>query len=93
MLPEPLPHTPGRIPAHVLSQKMDEEMVLLNTETGAYFGLTPVASRAWELLAAGTGPAAMPELLAREFDAAPERIASDLSQFFDVLRARQLVSF
>lgn len=88
-----LPETPGHIPSHVLSQKMDEEMVLLNTDTGAYFGLTSVASRAWELLAGGTGPAAMPELLAREFDATPERIAADLSDFFDALRVRQLVSF
>ena len=35
----------------VLSSKIDEEAILMSLEAESYFGLDPVGSRIWELLA------------------------------------------
>lgn len=88
-----LPDTQIRIPEHVLSQKLDNETVLLNVQTGSYFGLTPVASRIWELLKAGEQPKLIPDLLAAEFDASRELVESDLLAFFAMLRGKQLITY
>lgn len=34
-----------------LFRELDEEAVLLNLKTGIYFGLNPVATRMWQLIA------------------------------------------
>jgi hypothetical protein len=88
-----LPESVIAIPDHVFSQKLDDEMVLLNVQTGAYFGLTAVASRAWELVQDGVRPGLVPALLALEFDAPCDEIERDLEAFFAELREKHLVNY
>lgn len=35
------------IPAQVLARRVGEEIVILNLESGVYFGLDPVGARIW----------------------------------------------
>lgn len=63
---------PYRIPEHVLSRKLDDEMVLLNLDSGEYFGLNDTGTRVWELLADGRSREEVIERLTEEFEVAGE---------------------
>ncbi|RRA47445.1 PqqD family protein [Acidipila sp. EB88] len=81
------------ISPHVFSQRLGEETVLLNADSGAYFGLTPVASRAWELMQEGVGTREILAKLEAEFDAPSAQIEQDLEVFLLKLREKELVAF
>ena len=67
---------PFRIPEHVLSRKLDDEMVLLNLDSGEYFGLNDTGTRVWELLADGRSREEVADRLTDEFEVTIE-VASD----------------
>ena len=63
----------------VLVQEVGGEAVLLDLASERYFGLDPVGTRIWQLLAAGAPSLAQVHAtLCGEFDALPERIGDDL---------------
>ncbi len=59
---------PYRIPDHVLSRKLDDEMVLLNLDSGEYFGLNDTGTRVWELLSDGRSREEVVDCLTEEFE-------------------------
>ena len=66
-------------PSDILMREIEEESVLLNLNTGRYFGLDAVGTRMWTLLtAAPSVDAACTELLA-EYDAPPETLRRDVA--------------
>jgi Coenzyme PQQ synthesis protein D (PqqD) len=67
----------GEIPDGVLFQKVADEMVILSLNNGIYFGLDPVGTRMWELLAAGKTLAELAEAMTEEYDIGRELVASD----------------
>ncbi|MCC7040826.1 MAG: PqqD family protein [Burkholderiales bacterium] len=79
------------IPDTVLSTELDDEGVLLNLETGEYFGLDDVGLDFWKALAAhGEVGAARGALLAR-YDVAEDVLARDLDALIATLAKRKLV--
>ena len=62
----------------VLVQEVGGEAVLLDLASERYFGLDPVGTRIWQLLADAPVLAQVHATLCGEFDAAPERIGEDL---------------
>ena len=68
--------SPFRIPEHVLSRKLDDEMVLLNLDSGEYFGLNDTGTRVWELLADGRSREEVADRLTDEFEVTIE-VATD----------------
>ncbi len=60
--------SPFQIPEHVLYRKLEDEMVLLNLDSGEYFGLNDTGTRIWELLAGGRSRREIAVTLAREFE-------------------------
>lgn len=48
-----------QVPAHVADQVVDGEAVLLNLQTGVYFGLNASGTRAWGILKRTGDPAHM----------------------------------
>ncbi len=79
------------IPDSVLSTELDNEGVLLNLETGEYFGLDEMGLEMWKLLRAnGDVDAARVELLA-QYDVAEDALARDLLDFIAKLAQRKLV--
>lgn len=61
----------------VVFRVLGAEAILLNLESGLYFGLNEVGTRAWELLQ-DRDVAAACEAMAAEFDAPVDRIRADV---------------
>jgi hypothetical protein len=80
-----------RIPDCVMFQRVDTEMAVVNTDTGVYFGLDEVGTRAWELLAEDGRLQAVAERMLAEFDVEPQRLEADLLRLVDELLANGLV--
>ena len=64
--------------SEVLVQEIGGEAVLLDLESERYFGLDPVGTRGWQLFADEPTLEQVHRTLCEEFEAEPDRIASDL---------------
>ena len=80
-----------KIPEEVLFQNVGDETVLLNLESESYYGLDPVGSRMWELLAQHGSLRAVFETVAEEYDVCAEELEHDLVRLLDELCAKGLV--
>jgi len=70
--------SPVRHSTKVLAQEVGGEAVLLDLGSERYFGLDPVGTRIWALLADASDLAQVHAALCGEFDAEPSRIEADL---------------
>jgi hypothetical protein len=59
----------------VVSKAMDGEAVIINLDTGMYYGLDGPAATVWELLAAGLPVATIAEDIGRQYPAEPHAAA------------------
>jgi hypothetical protein len=75
----------------VVYAELDDGAVLLNVETGIYFGLDAVGAQIWQLLAAGSDADQICQQLESEYDAEPTQLRSDLSAFMVTLASKGLV--
>jgi hypothetical protein len=74
------------IPAPVMSRLVGDETVLLDLESGMYFGLEGIGQRIWESVAEGKSLAEIAFIIASEFEVDEAQAQSDLIEF-----ARDLV--
>ena len=75
----------------VMFRDLGGEMVLLNIETGKYYGLDEVGARMWALLEEhGVLQAAFDAML-DEYDVSEEQLQADLIRLVDKLADHQLV--
>ncbi|QQS54717.1 MAG: PqqD family protein [Candidatus Competibacteraceae bacterium] len=72
-----------KIPDQVVTRQVSDETVLLNLESGTYFGLDPVGSRFLELLEAEGTLAAVVARMLEEFDVPETQLEADLMQLAD----------
>lgn len=82
-------------PPKVLSRVLDGEAVLLHLETGSYFGMNEVATRAWELIQNATGGLTYEQLktaLLAEFEVDGETLDRDLRDLVAALAKQQLLA-
>lgn len=70
---------------------IDEEIVLLDGKSGAYFGLNEVGSRMLELSLLHADREAVIGALADEFEADEATIRKDLAELLDTLLAKELI--
>ena len=76
----------------VLAEQVDGETVLLDLDSGMYFGLNDVGARIWELC---DGTRTVSEIVASisdEYDAPEEVIRSDVQELLGTLSAEQLLA-
>ena len=66
------------IPDDVLFRELDGEGVLLNLKTGTYFGLNPVATRMWQLIAERRSLASVLDALLLEYTVDRAVLETDL---------------
>ena len=71
-------------------REMDGESVLLNLETGMYFGLDEVGTRVWRLAADNGSLRAIRERLVEEYDADAATIERDLLALAEALVSKGL---
>lgn len=80
-----------KIRPDVLSERLDEEEVILDLASGTYFGLNPSGSRAWGLLKEGADSEAVVGALVREYGVPKEACRRDLDLLLEDLTRRGLV--
>jgi hypothetical protein len=71
---------------------MDGETVLMDVESGAYFGISGVGCRYWELMAEPIAISDLVSVVCGDYDIDPIRCEADLMEFINELRANSLVS-
>jgi hypothetical protein len=79
------------IPDSVLSTELDSEGVLLNLETGEYFGLDEVGLEMWKALNSQPDVDVARTTLLQQFDVTEEVLARDLQEFVAKLAERKLL--
>jgi len=81
-----------RIPDEVIFRELDGEAVVLNLDTGVYFGLDAVGTRIWRLIEERKPLRLVLETLNDEYEASPDRLQSDLLAFVERLNGKGLLS-
>lgn len=79
------------IPAHVIAREVSGETVILNLESGTYYGLDPVGAFIWQLLTRGESLRNICYVLPEEFEVDTETAQRDLESLIDDLVDRKLV--
>lgn len=81
-----------RIADHVVCRNLANESVLLNLDTGTYFGLDAVGTRFWNLLAEHGSSATAIDTLLTEYDVDAPRLQKDVAALIDQLLAKRLLT-
>lgn len=83
-----------RVAVHpsVICRELSGETVLLNLESGVYYGLDAVGTRVWQLLQQGKTVADVCDVMVEEYDVAPEVLRDDVSRLVEELRERGIAT-
>ena len=84
--------SPLRVHPSVLSRELGGETVLLNLESGVYYGLDAIGTRVWTLLTTQERSLAdVCSIMAEEYDVARETLHDDLTALVRDLCDKQLL--
>ena len=75
---------------HLYSQ-IDAEAVILDINSGTYYGLNEVSNRVWQLLQEPISEDRLLELLLEEYDVTPEEAKADLQALLQDLSSNALI--
>lgn len=67
----------------LLSADLDDEIVMMSIERGAYYGLDSIGSHIWTLLEEPISVSDLCEILLSRFDVEPETCQQDVLAFLD----------
>jgi hypothetical protein len=76
----------------VIARELSGETVLLNLESGIYYGLDAIGTRVWQLLMQGRTIASVCETMIDEYDVAAEALHDDVVRLVGELRERGIVT-
>ena len=79
------------IPTQVMSRLVGDETVLLDLESGIYFGLDGVGKRIWESVAEGNDLGQAVAVIVTEFEVDEEQAQADVIEFASDLVTRGLL--
>lgn len=79
------------ISPEVLFRDVDGEAVILNLKNGKYYGLDPVGTRMWTVLAEQKELRAAHRLLLEEYEVGAEQLEQDLVAFVDKMAGHALM--
>jgi hypothetical protein len=75
----------------MLSTELDQDIVLMNIDAGAYYGLAGTARSIWEKLATPMTFSALVGMLVDEYEITPEAVAADLQGFLGKMERKGLL--
>ncbi|HEX6975012.1 MAG TPA: PqqD family peptide modification chaperone [Vicinamibacterales bacterium] len=84
--------TAFEIPDAVVFRELDGEAVLLNLDSGQYFGLNAVGTRIWQLLAEAKRPQPIIDALLAEYEVSHAELESDVLALLGQLADRGLIA-
>lgn len=76
----------------VLCRELSGETVLLNLESGVYYGLDVVGTRVWQLLLRGDTVARICNTMLDEYDVGPDVLRDDVMRLVGELRERGIIT-
>ena len=85
-VPEPI-----RVSPWVTHERLDDEVIAINLETGAYYALDGVAADCWVLSAAGSEIDEVVAVVTERYDVDASRARADIATFLDELVTERLV--
>ncbi|MEL6581826.1 MAG: PqqD family protein [Cyanobacteria bacterium J06621_12] len=74
-----------------LYSEIDSEAVILDVNSGTYFGLNEVSNRIWQLLQTPASESAIIEQILAEYDVSPEEAKKDLHNLLEEMLSTGLV--
>jgi hypothetical protein len=80
------------VPPQVLSREVGDETVLLNLESGIYFGLDGVGKLIWEAVADGSDLGSAVSAVVAEYEVEERQAAADVLEFASTLVERGLLA-
>lgn len=80
-----------KIAKDTIFQELEGEAVLLNMQTGIYFGLNSMGSRIWQLLSEHSDVQTVGSILLGEFDIREKQLQNHLSKFIETLKSKGLI--
>lgn len=81
----------AKVPSSTLYRELQGESVLLQLDTGEYFGLDEVGTRVWQLIVEKGDLDAVEAAMRQEFDVDGAVLADDLRRLVDELAAKRLI--
>ena len=84
-------HTKVSQSTEVVASEMDDEVVMMSIEQGAYFGLDPVGSRIWEIIEKPVDVSALCDQLLEEFEVTRDVCEGDTLSFLNKLSDDKLL--
>lgn len=82
----------GKAEGRFSETTIDEEIVVMQLDTGVFFSLTGTARRIWELLDGTRDHATLLAELVEEYGTETQPIAADLEAFLDQLKQADLLT-
>jgi hypothetical protein len=79
------------VPPDIVFREVDGEAVILNLDSGLYFGLDQVGTRIWQLIQEHGSLQKVFETMCEEFDVGSDTLERDLLGLMDELCAKGLV--
>jgi hypothetical protein len=76
----------------VIARELSGETVLLNLESGVYYGLDAVGTRVWQLLQLGKTIDDVCEVMLEEYDVSHQVLRDDVSRLVGELHERGIVT-
>ena len=77
--------------ANLASCELGGEAVVLNLDTGIYYGLDSVGTQVWRLLQQPRSLTELRDVITDEFDVAPDQCEADLNAFLGSLSSHGLL--
>ena len=81
-----------RLNEEVLFQDLQGESVLLNLQSGVYFGLDVVGTRIWQLLQTNPSLTSVVQTITSEYDVTEDQCAKDLLALLGKLEEHKLIA-
>ena len=75
----------------VFANEIDGEAVMMNIQTGKYYGLDEVGSRIWELMEHKILVKEIIEQLQKEYDVSEQQCKTDVLNLLNDLKSNQLI--
>ena len=80
------------IPPHVIARTAGDDVVILDLQSGSYFGLDPVGARIWQLLEQGKSLDEACDALVAEFEVTRDTVERDALALAAELITRKLIA-
>lgn len=76
---------------HILASELDDEVVMMDVESGSYFSMPGPSGRIWHLLETEQTVQSISQALVAEYDVSVEKCEADVLPFVNSLFDRDLI--